>query len=79
VDLTWDASTAADLAGYLVYRSAQPEGEYQRLTAGPIPVQSFGDAAVEPGKTYYYAVTAVDRTGNESARSAPAAVTVPAE
>lgn len=79
VDLTWDATTAADLAGYLVYRSAQPGGEYQRLTAEPILVQSFGDPAVEPGKTYYYAVTALDRAGNESARSAPAAATVPAE
>jgi hypothetical protein len=79
VDLTWDASTAADLAGYLVYRSAQPGGGYQRLTAEPILVQSLGDPAVEPGKTYYYVVTAVDRAGNESARSVPAAATVPAE
>jgi len=38
-------------------------------------VKWFGDTNVEPGVNYYYAVTAVDRDGNESPTSAPVAVT----
>ncbi len=79
VDLTWDASPAADLAGYVVYRAEQPEDGYRRLNPEAVVVQSFGDTGVAAGKTYYYAVTAVDRRGNESARSQSAVVTVPAE
>lgn len=78
VDLTWDASRAPDLAGYLVYRSDSPEGKYERLTPEPLTAQSFGDTQVAPGKTYSYVVTAVDREQNESVFSQPSAATVPA-
>lgn len=66
VDLTWDASAAADLAGYYLYRSRQPGNGYERLTPQPLQAQSYADTRVEPGVSYYYVVTAVDAEGNES-------------
>ncbi|MGH9778373.1 MAG: fibronectin type III domain-containing protein [Candidatus Acidiferrales bacterium] len=76
IDLTWDASAAPDLAGYFVYRSEQPAGTdtrlnvvHQRLNAQPLRVQSYADTTIRAGVRYYYAVTAVDAEGNESAFS----------
>jgi fibronectin type 3 domain-containing protein len=80
VALTWDASPAADLEGYYLYRSRQLGEDYERLTPRPLAAQSFGDTGVEAGVDYYYVVTAVDKEGNESAFSAEAdAAPLPAE
>lgn len=74
VDLTWDASAAPDLAGYHVYRATAADGEYRRLNAQLLAAQSFSDSVdLEPGREYYYVVTAVDREGNESPFSEPVA------
>ena len=75
VDLTWDASPAPDTAGYILYRALAAEGSFERVTPSLLNLLSFADTAALPGVTYYYAVTAVDRDGNESPRSAPVAVT----
>ena len=40
---------------------------------------AFHDAGLKAGRRYEYAVTAVDRDGNESGKSAAAAVLAPAE
>jgi len=79
VDLTWDASTAADLAGYFVYRSRTAGRGYQRLTPQALVAQNFADAQVEAGVSYYYVVTAVDATGNESGYSNEVAAVPPAK
>ncbi|MFQ5664620.1 MAG: fibronectin type III domain-containing protein [Terriglobia bacterium] len=75
IDLTWDASPAADLAGYYVYRSRQSGTGYERLKPEPLPAQSFADTGVEAGTRYYYVVTAVDADGNESPFSEEVAAT----
>ncbi len=75
VDLTWDASAAPDLKGYFVYRSPETGKGYQRVTPEALRVLSFADINVEPGTRYYYAVTAVDAEGNESAFSQEVAAT----
>ena len=36
-----------------------------------ITIPSYSDHQVEHGKTYRYAVSAIDKSGNESARSGP--------
>ena len=77
VDLLWNASSGRDLAGYNVYRSANG-GPFQRINKQRILTPIFHDATVEPGQRYEYAVTAVDLTGNESAKSVPARVATPA-
>jgi hypothetical protein len=66
IELVWDRNTEPDLALYRVYRSTG-DGPSEKLADVDVP--SYSDHAVEPGKTYRYAITAVDKTGNESARS----------
>ena len=78
IDLSWRPNTEPDLAGYAVYRR-EDQGEWQRISpAAPIVGPAFHDADVQPGHTYHYAVTAIDHSGHESARSAEATETVPA-
>ena len=74
VELGWEPNTEADLAGYRVYRS-KDGGAFERIAEG-VEAPSYSDRNVEAGAKYVYAVTAVDRTGNESPRPAPAEVEI---
>jgi Fibronectin type III domain len=76
VDLLWNASSAGDLAGYNVYRSADG-GPFERVNKQRVPTPIFHDASVASARKYQYAVTAVDLTGNESGKSQPANITTP--
>ncbi|MDR3738711.1 MAG: fibronectin type III domain-containing protein [Terracidiphilus sp.] len=77
IDLSWLPNTEDDLAGYVVYRR-EGDGAWMRVSpAALLTGPAYHDATVEAGKTYYYAVTAVDQGGHESGRSAEAAETVP--
>jgi hypothetical protein len=67
--LTWNENKERDLAGYNVYRSTKSGKEFGRLTDKPINRTTFSDETVKPGISYYYAVTAVDDSGNESQMS----------
>jgi len=76
IDLTWAPNLEGDLAGYNVFRwtaGGQPQKLNQKLVETP----SYRDESIEPGKTYFYAVSAVDLRGNESPRSSGASETVP--
>jgi fibronectin type 3 domain-containing protein len=70
IELVWQRNTEDDFAGYHVYRST--DGGTPQPIAGPLDAPTFSDRTVEIGKKYSYTVTATDRNGNESARSAPA-------
>jgi hypothetical protein len=77
IDLSWQPDTEADLAGYIVYRR-EDGGEWRRISpAQPVVGPGYHDPDVQPGHTYYYAVSAIDQEGHESARSAEAQETVP--
>ena len=76
IDLTWTANTESDLAGYNVYRHEQG-GQPEKINAESIKAPSFRDANVASGKTYLYAVTAVDVRGNESLKSEETTEQVP--
>lgn len=77
IDLSWQPVTDPDLAGYIVYRR-EATTEWQRISpAEPVIGPAFHDAHVTPGHTYIYAVSAVDQSGHESARSAETQETVP--
>jgi hypothetical protein len=67
IELAWPPSADSDLAGYRVYRSAN--GAEFTLIAESGPVASYSDRSVQAGKTYRYAVSAVDQLQNESSRS----------
>ncbi|MEK6742877.1 MAG: hypothetical protein AABZ15_04680 [Nitrospirota bacterium] len=69
VFLTWNENQEKDLAGYHVYRSLKSGGEQERLTEKPLNRTTFSDETVKQGATYYYSITAVDKSGNESAGS----------
>jgi uncharacterized repeat protein (TIGR01451 family) len=72
VSLSWNASTSADVAGYLVYRDGAPVSSpggiigslKPYLVAGP----AYLDAAVADGE-HTYSVVAVDRAENVSSPS----------
>jgi len=69
ITLFWDAAPEADIAGYRVFRKGAGDEEFLPLTPGPIVENTFTDNHVEGGERYRYVVTAVDKAGNESARS----------
>jgi hypothetical protein len=78
IDLIWAPATDADLAGYNVYRSEGKDVPV-RINAELLKVPAYRDAKVSSGKTYSYFVSSVDVRGNESARSAEASESVPAQ
>jgi hypothetical protein len=75
IQLVWERNTEPDLAGYRIYR-AIAGGAFEQL-AGIIQIPSYSDRTVEHGKTYRYAISAVDQTGNESARTQAVEVGLP--
>lgn len=63
------ANKESDIAGYNIYRSTDPDlpkQNWTRLNQALLTRTTYQDDRVEPGKTYYYYVTAVDKTGNVS-------------
>lgn len=69
-----------DIAGYKVYRSTDPnlqKAEWNLLTPQLLQTNTFQDANVEPGKTYYYYLTAIDKFGNTSEISDVVSETIP--
>jgi hypothetical protein len=73
VALTWTHLTAADLFGYNVYRASAAAGPFTKVTAVPTDrISYYTDSGLTPLTRYYYKVTAVDSSGNESGYSAVA-------
>jgi len=70
--LAWTGNAEADLLGYRVYRSTTPGGGYLSITGSPVPSALFDDTTALPQTRYYYVVTAVDSSLNESGYSAEA-------
>lgn len=69
VDLSWNANSEGDLASYNLYRGLEP-GSLSLLQNINQPQTYYSDSDLESGKTYYYAISAVDNDGNESSLSA---------
>jgi fibronectin type 3 domain-containing protein len=69
--LSWNAATDdTGVTAYVVYRDG--------VAIATVTSLSYVDGAVTAGRTYSYAVSARDAAGNESARSAPRTVAIPA-
>jgi hypothetical protein len=79
IDLSWRPDSGPALAGYVVYRQDVTAGSsWERISgAAPVVAPSFEDRNVMAGRQYAYAVSAVDRDGNESARSAEVSEQLP--
>jgi len=76
VELSWSINAETDLAGYRVYRSEQQDTPGKLVTTDLLLSPVYRDTSVQLGHTYWYSVTAVDRSGNESSPSAPVAAEV---
>lgn len=77
IDLTWAPNTEADLAGYNVYRREEG-GTAAKINTEVVRAPAFKDDKVQPGRRYFYTVSALDLRGNESGRSEEASEAVPA-
>lgn len=70
VRLKWDASTDERFSHYKVYASTEARFEpAQEYLVGSPARPEYIDWGLKAGTPYYYCVTAVDRSGNESAAS----------
>jgi hypothetical protein len=67
VYLFWDPNGEANIDHYRVYRGFAPEGRYDYIDSSP--EHGYVDFAVANGQTYFYAVSAVNINGTESALS----------
>jgi predicted phage tail protein len=77
VELSWQISPETDVGGYNVYRSDTASARGERQNTEQLPTPAFRDMNVAPGRRYFYSVTAIDRSGNESAPSVPVPADVP--
>jgi hypothetical protein len=68
--LDWNDNNEPDFAGYNLYRSTTSGSGYTKLNSTLLTNSTYTDNTVTNGTMYYYAVTAVDAVGNESAKSA---------
>jgi hypothetical protein len=75
IELTWSRNTEPDLAGYRVYRAFE-NNPFERIKETQDST-SYSDRNIESGKSYRYAVTAIDLSGNESKMSEPVTATAP--
>jgi len=80
ISLFWSANSEPDLAGYILFRSTDPnlpKEKWTRLTPGVYTKTTFTDQNVETGKTYYYYVRAIDTAANLSDYSQVVSETLP--
>jgi hypothetical protein len=64
VDIYWLDNCESDLAGYRIYWNDEPSGYFQYMATTSNAF--YTDTDVTNGETYFYAVSAFDRSGNES-------------
>jgi len=79
VTLTWDPLRAVhgnSVVAYNVYRSTTSGVGFVKL-ACRVPGPPYEDRLVESGRTYYYVVTALDQTDQESGFSGEVRATIP--
>lgn len=67
VIVTWDRNSEADLAMYRIFRG-MGDGPLQQVAESP-SAASYSDSKVKSGERYRYAVSAVDKQGNQSQQS----------
>jgi hypothetical protein len=80
LSIFFPANLEADVAGYNIYRSTDPDlpkDKWNKLNSALLTRTTFQDEKVESGRRYYYYLTAVDQAGNVSEPSEVVSETVP--
>jgi predicted phage tail protein len=80
LSIFFPANPEADVVGYNLYRSTDPDlpkDKWNKLNSELLTRTTFQDEKVESGKRYYYYLTAVDEAGNVSPPSEVVSETVP--
>ena len=75
VTLTWNPSTAPNVAGYKIYYGVASQSYFTNVAVGNTTTATI--SGLVPGTTYYFAATTVDSAGDESAFSNEASYAVP--
>jgi hypothetical protein len=76
VSLSWSASTST-VVGYNTYSSQTSGGPYTKMTSAPVATTAYTDNSVQSGVTYYFVVTSVNSSNEESAYSTEVSALVP--
>jgi predicted phage tail protein len=80
LSIFFSSNLETDIAGYNIFRSTDPnlsKEKWTKLNQTLLTRTTFQDDKVESGKKYYYYVTAVDQSGNQSPPSEVESETVP--
>ncbi len=73
ITMVWKKTLSADAAGYNVYRASSQVGPFTRVNLTPTDRTAYYvDAGLPPLTRFYYQISVVDSSGNESSRSAVA-------
>lgn len=76
VALSWNSSSST-VAGYNIYVSSSSRGPYSLLNSSPVPTTGYVDTNVQAGDTYYFRITSVSPSYQESAPSESVRAVVP--
>jgi len=72
--VSWDTANNPNAFGYNVYRASDIAGNYVKINRVTVRSNTYKNFGVGTNATYYYRVTSVDRSGNESVPSTVASV-----
>jgi len=76
VALSWTGAITG-VTGYNAYASTVPGGPFVKMTSTPLTSPSYTDNSVQSSRTYYYVVTALNSSDQESAYSSEVTAIVP--
>lgn len=68
--LSWHANSETDMGGYHVYTKLSQYGSSSRITQQPVTAATYLASGLQNERDIYFAVSAVDRYGNESGLTA---------
>jgi hypothetical protein len=68
--MNWQTNSAA--SGFNIFRSTTKSGSYTKINSSAVSGSSFVDRGLTPKTTYYYKVSALDGSNQESAQTGPA-------
>lgn len=74
VALSWLANSESDLGVYRIWRREAGQEEFEMVATVSAEENTYLDSVVEKRKRYDYAITALDKVGNESRKSEIASV-----